>query len=75
MARLTIFFNSSKAKQVINLDNSFFIDGKSHNKDKKLNKSDAEAKAKSVAMSIAEHHYFNHSLEVDEFYVPIKDKS
>ncbi len=72
MARLTIFFNSSKAKQVLTLDNSFFTDGNSKNKDKKLNRSEAEAKAKSVAMSIAEHHYFNHELDAEEFYVPIK---
>lgn len=74
MARLTIFFNSSKAKQVVNLDNSFFVDSNSRNKDKKLSRSDAEAKAKSVAMTIADHHYFNHILEADEFYVPIKSK-
>ncbi len=74
MARLIIFFNTSKAKQILNLDDRFFIDGKSQNKDKKLNRSEVEGKAKSVAMTIAEHHYFDHLLEADEFYTPIKAK-
>lgn len=74
MARLIIFFNTSKAKQILNLDDKFFTDGKAQNKDKKLNRSEAESKAKSVAMTIADHHYFNHLLEADEFYAPIKAK-
>ena len=72
MARITIFFNSSKAKQIVNLADSFFSDDKSRNKDKKIMRSDAEAKARAVAMDIAGHHYFGHELEADEFYVPIK---
>lgn len=74
MARLTIFFNSSEAKQIINLDDRFFTDDKSRNKDKKIMKSDAEAKARSVAMDIAGHHYLDHALEADEFYISASKK-
>lgn len=73
MARLTIFFNSSKAKQIINLDDRFFLDEKSKT-GKKLIKSEAESKAKSVAMDIAGYHYFGYDLEAEEFYFPVSKK-
>jgi len=74
MARVTIFFNTSKAKQIINLDDRFFTDDKSKNRDRKITLSEAEKKAGDLARDIAQHHYLDYSLEAEEFYVPLIKK-